>query len=269
MGQLAFKKQVSGLLDLQPAILPYLLFEENTIEDAMQVIESMPGGFAIVTDHQGRLSSFLDRTRLHQLLRQLRRMETPLGFAREKRRPTPALSIFATREETTELFMQNPIDHLPVLDTRDRVVNCISKTGFFQFLCEDLPWDTMGNFLEHDRTPPEPVHRPWGFFRSLLNTDFCHTKILSLEPGQELSLQKHLHREEHWTIVRGSGLFRLEDTFIPVKAGDTLHIPRVTVHWLKNTGTVSLMLVEVQLGDAFDESDIIRLSDRYGRDAGA
>jgi mannose-1-phosphate guanylyltransferase/mannose-6-phosphate isomerase len=112
----------------------------------------------------------------------------------------------------------------------------------------------------------DAVFRPWGFYKSLLTTEFSQTKIISLAPGQEISLQKHFHREEYWTVIHGSGIFRLDDERFLVEKGFSVRIPVEAVHWIKNTQTEgALILMEVQMGDYFGEDDIVRLSDKYHR----
>ena len=44
-----------------------------------------------------------------------------------------------------------------------------------------------------------------------------------------------------------------------------MFIPLETAHRIENPGEELLEFVEVQVGDKLDESDIVRLEDRYGR----
>ena len=58
--------------------------------------------------------------------------------------------------------------------------------------------------LEHDE-------RPWGCYDVLLDTDFTKVKIITVAPEQRLSYQSHKHRQEHWTVVKGTLLVVLND----------------------------------------------------------
>jgi len=107
--------------------------------------------------------------------------------------------------------------------------------------------------------------RPWGQFYVLNEKDNFKLKRIEVNPEGELSYQSHKFREEIWTCVKGQGLVTLEgkqQVFIP---GDVVHIPLGAKHRIKNVGENDLVFCEVQLGESFDENDIIRYEDKYGR----
>lgn len=108
--------------------------------------------------------------------------------------------------------------------------------------------------------------RPWGMFTVIQDADYCKLKHLMLRPGQRLSLQYHHHREEHWMVTRGVGLVTVGDKQWEVKAGTYINIPKLAQHRLENiSANEPLEWLEVQLGESFDESDIVRLQDDYKR----
>jgi len=113
----------------------------------------------------------------------------------------------------------------------------------------------------------EPVldRRPWGHFEVLRDSAFCKVKLLVVEPGQRLSLQRHLRRAEHWHVVKGCAEIALGGTTLALRCGESLDIPRGSWHRLANPGASELVVVEVQIGDYFGEDDIERGSDDYGR----
>jgi mannose-6-phosphate isomerase-like protein (cupin superfamily) len=90
-------------------------------------------------------------------------------------------------------------------------------------------------------------------------------KRIVVHPGKRLSLQKHRMRSEHWHVVRGEGLVTRGAENIPVKQGDSLDIPRGTVHRIENVGGSPLVFIEVQRGEYFGEDDIERIEDDFGR----
>ena len=47
--------------------------------------------------------------------------------------------------------------------------------------------------------------RPWGWFITLDEGKNYKVKKIYLKPNTKLSLQYHHHRDEHWTVVEGSG----------------------------------------------------------------
>lgn len=108
--------------------------------------------------------------------------------------------------------------------------------------------------------------RPWGSF-TVLHTDSRHqVKKLVVNPGMRLSLQSHKYRAEHWFIVSGSGLVQLENELIKVQQGNSVDIPVGAKHRITSTSDDPLVFVEVQTGINFDENDITRHEDDFGRD---
>ena len=108
-------------------------------------------------------------------------------------------------------------------------------------------------------------HRPWGTFEIIKDTEEFKGKLITVYPGQQLSYQYHHKRAEHWIIVSGSGEVVLDDRVCPVAVGYHVFIEVGQKHRIRNTGSVPLKFVEVQLGTYFGEDDIVRVSDDYGR----
>jgi mannose-6-phosphate isomerase-like protein (cupin superfamily) len=112
----------------------------------------------------------------------------------------------------------------------------------------------------------ETVEKPWGFYKVTAHDGFYQSKVLTLLPRASISLQRHKLREEYWIVVFGSGEARVGDSTIGLSPGSVVSVPRNCLHRLRNTdGTEPLIVVEVQLGTCFDESDIERIDDVYGR----
>lgn len=109
------------------------------------------------------------------------------------------------------------------------------------------------------------ILRPWGSFAVLHRGEGFLLKQLTVLPGQQLSLQYHRLRSEHWVVVHGMALARCGDTEILLRKDQSVFIPAGAVHRLRNAGEEVLQLVEVQTGLGFDEDDIVRLADDYGR----
>lgn len=107
--------------------------------------------------------------------------------------------------------------------------------------------------------------RPWGEFENLLDNKLCKVKQIIVKPGESPSYQYHFKRSEVWTIIQGNGELKLDDNIIKVKIGDTINIPILSKHQIKNTGNEDLIFIEVQLGEYFGEDDIVRIEDNYDR----
>lgn len=109
-------------------------------------------------------------------------------------------------------------------------------------------------------------YRPWGHYDSVDHGDRFQVKRIVVAPGGKLSLQKHLHRAEHWVVVNGTAEVTIEDTVRVVHENESTYIPIGAVHRLANPGKIPLELIEVQTGSYLGEDDIIRLDDIYRRD---
>ena len=108
------------------------------------------------------------------------------------------------------------------------------------------------------------VKRPWGWYEDLLNSPGYKVKRLLIRSGQQLSLQRHRHRSESWTVVDGDGGLLCGERWVEAKAGLMLTIPCGAVHRARSQ-TSDLIILEVQHGDDLREDDIERLQDDYGR----
>ena len=117
------------------------------------------------------------------------------------------------------------------------------------------------NIIKYGRT----VYKPWGKFTTLEVRDKFIVKTLTINPNKRLSLQKHLHRSEHWTVVSGTALIRKDNEEFLLRPNESTFIPIGVVHRISNIGKIPVVIVEVQVGEYLDESDIIRLEDDYGR----
>ena len=84
-------------------------------------------------------------------------------------------------------------------------------------------------------------------------------------PGQRLSLQKHVHRAEHWVVVSGVARVTCDDQVFELVENQSTYIPQGSTHRLENPGEVLLEIIEVQSGPYLGEDDIIRFDDAYGR----
>ncbi|HET9641740.1 MAG TPA: phosphomannose isomerase type II C-terminal cupin domain [Candidatus Paceibacterota bacterium] len=109
----------------------------------------------------------------------------------------------------------------------------------------------------------EHEQRPWGNFERFTLNEKTTVKIITVGPGEAFSLQTHARRDEFWRVLAGSGTIRIGDDDHPAKAGDTFWSPRGTIHRTTG-GPEGITFLEIAFGE-FDEADITRLEDRYGR----
>ena len=105
--------------------------------------------------------------------------------------------------------------------------------------------------------------RPWGGFERFTLNEKTTVKIITVNSGESISLQTHEHRDEFWNVLRGSGVIRIGDTDNQAHAGSSYFCPRHSEHRVTG-GPDGAVFLEIAFGD-FDESDITRLEDKYGR----
>jgi mannose-1-phosphate guanylyltransferase/mannose-6-phosphate isomerase len=109
------------------------------------------------------------------------------------------------------------------------------------------------------------VHRPWGTYQT---TDFgerFQTKRIVVKPGEQLSLQMHYHRSEHWIVVSGTALVTIDGREQIVSENQSVYIAAGSQHRLANPGRLPLHMIEVQCGSYLGEDDIVRYKDNYAR----
>ncbi|MGE0994440.1 phosphomannose isomerase type II C-terminal cupin domain, partial [Bacillus sp. GMa5/2] len=109
---------------------------------------------------------------------------------------------------------------------------------------------------------PMYEERRWGWYRVLDHTKYDDenevlTKRIGITASRNLSYQYHNNRSEVWTIVKGEGIFVLNDEIRVVRPGDVLEIQPGQKHAIK--AVTDLEFIEVQSGSELVEEDIVRI----------
>jgi len=112
--------------------------------------------------------------------------------------------------------------------------------------------------------PSVRVEKPWGSFEQYTHNLPSTVKVITVAPGGALSRQYHENRDELWVVLDAGALVEVGDEVLAPQPGDKLFIPRGTVHRLCCNGDGPTRILEVSFG-SFDEEDIVRLEDVYGR----
>jgi mannose-1-phosphate guanylyltransferase/mannose-1-phosphate guanylyltransferase/mannose-6-phosphate isomerase len=105
--------------------------------------------------------------------------------------------------------------------------------------------------------------RPWGNFERFTLNEKTTVKIITVKAGEAFSLQSHKQRGEFWHIISGSGVVALGDKTQHVQAGENFFSPVGMEHRMSG-GPEGVLFLEISFGE-FDEGDIERLEDKYGR----
>tara|TARA_Y100000389_G_scaffold31120_1_gene26348 strand:- start:21686 stop:23092 length:1407 start_codon:yes stop_codon:yes gene_type:complete len=109
------------------------------------------------------------------------------------------------------------------------------------------------------------THRPWGSYEVLYREKYYLIKKLIINPKSSISLQKHEHRSEHWTITQGEINVTINNVESKLSSGQSVFVPIKTLHRIENQTKKTAEIIEIQMGNFLSEEDIIRYDDEYGR----
>jgi len=153
------------------------------------------------------------------------------------------------------------VENLIVVETADAVlIAARDQVQSVKALVEKLKADQREEYASH-----REVFRPWGSYETVEQGERYQVKRIKVNPNEQLSLQMHHHRAEHWIVVRGTAeVTRGEDVFM-LGENESTYIPLGVKHRLANPGRLPLELIEVQVGAYLGEDDIVRFEDVYGR----
>jgi cytidyltransferase-like protein len=108
------------------------------------------------------------------------------------------------------------------------------------------------------------TERVWGYYRVLHEAPGIKVKELTVNPGQQLSMQRHQDRAEHWFVSEGTAtvytINRKSDQELlgEFTRHQHIHIDRYEWHQLCNLTNQPLRVVEIQYGNNCVEEDIER-----------
>ena len=105
--------------------------------------------------------------------------------------------------------------------------------------------------------------RPWGRFEKFHENKLSTVKLIYITPNHRLSLQYHIHRNEFWRIINGTGEVEVDGKTFSVKEGDNISIGSKSHHRIKALASGCTVL-EISYGH-FDEDDIVRIEDDFNR----
>ncbi|WP_165220452.1 phosphomannose isomerase type II C-terminal cupin domain [Aquisphaera insulae] len=112
--------------------------------------------------------------------------------------------------------------------------------------------------------PVSFVERPWGSFKQYANNQDCTVSLMTVLPGQRLSLQSHTGRAELWIVLDDGAVVQVGDEESVRQAGDEVWIPANATHRLSCRGDRPVRVLEVAFGN-WQQDDITRYSDDYAR----
>ena len=108
------------------------------------------------------------------------------------------------------------------------------------------------------------ISRPWGTFKQYAFNQDCTVSLMSVLPGQRLSLQSHTGRAELWIVIDDGAIIQVGNEKKEYNAGDEIWIPANERHRLSCNGDKPVRVLEVAFGN-WQQNDIQRYEDDYKR----
>ena len=153
------------------------------------------------------------------------------------------------------------LENLVVIETSDAILVSDKKSSQeIKNIVEELKKNKIPEGQNHRK-----IYRPWGNYLSISEGINWQVKLIYVKPKEQLSLQMHNYRSEHWIVVKGKASIEIDDKLFLLKENQSTYIPKGSKHRLSNKEETSLLLIEVQSGSYLGEDDIIRFEDKYGR----
>jgi len=124
--------------------------------------------------------------------------------------------------------------------------------------------NTDENLPIAEKPPVSFVERPWGNFRQFALNSPCTISLMTVQPGQRLSLQSHTGRSELWIAIDDGALVQVGEVERSCRAGDEIWIRPNEKHRLSCPGDRPVRVLEVAFGN-WRQDDIQRHEDDYQR----
>jgi mannose-6-phosphate isomerase len=110
------------------------------------------------------------------------------------------------------------------------------------------------------------VNKPWGHELIWALTDRYVGKVLVIEAGKQLSLQRHVVKDESIYVLSGRLRLHLEDDGgtvrqVELRPGDYRHVPTGRIHRFEAIDRCELIEVSTPELD-----DVVRIEDDFGRE---
>lgn len=104
------------------------------------------------------------------------------------------------------------------------------------------------------------AERNWGQWKVYDEDKNWKVKQLLIYPGQALSNQKHIKRNEFWHVLSGQCVLKLEDKDIILNTNESYLIPPNKWHQGTNISDTLCTILEIQYGEECTEDDITRIT---------
>lgn len=125
--------------------------------------------------------------------------------------------------------------------------------------------DYVTKAIPSAKPPVKLVERPWGSFKQYAHNEPVTVSLMTVLPGQRLSLQSHTGRAELWIVIDDGAVVQVGEETRTYRAGDEIWINASEKHRLAcAAGDRSVRVLEVAFGN-WQQDDIRRFADDYQR----
>jgi len=188
----------------------FTVSENDIVINALKSIDENRQGFVIVTDDNDKVTGVLTDGDIRRGI--LKGFHEDASVSSVYTKNAKTVQVTDGFESVVELFKNESIKFIPIVDADMHLVNIITKNQMHALLLLDIHTDLTYDFASLDTSvvDHEIFPRPWGFYKTTVLNDYFQAKIISVKPGGQLSLQSHNHREEYWIVAHGNGVVQLD-----------------------------------------------------------
>jgi cytidyltransferase-like protein len=141
--------------------------------------------------------------------------------------------------------------------TKDNIPEMVVDDVEFVFGVGGEDKANSSSWILEDWKAPK-TYRPWGYYRVLYDIPGTKVKELVVEPGKQLSMQRHKFRSEYWKVTEGLARINNDTGSTTLGVHGSYFVARSEWHQLSNPFTEPLKMVEIQYGPECTEEDIER-----------
>ena len=141
--------------------------------------------------------------------------------------------------------------------TKDNIPEMSVESVTFAFGVGGEDKANSSSWILEDWKAPK-TYRPWGYYRVIYDMPGTKVKELVVDPGKQLSMQRHKFRSEYWKVTAGMARIVNDAGNTTLGVHGSYFVARSEWHQLTNPFTEPLKLVEIQYGPECTEDDIER-----------
>lgn len=209
-----------------------------------------------LTRKKGR--PFMPFSERKAIIEQLRMVDEVIAFDDADNSACDAIRQVKKKYKRSHIVFANGGDR-----TKDNIPEMIFEDVGFVFGIGGSDKKNSSSWILKDWSAAKVV-RPWGYYRVLYEAPGIKVKELTVDPGKNLSMQRHQYRSEYWLVASGQAHVNLiSRNSIPLPARhirkhDILNIAAKEWHQLINPYDEPCHIIEIQYGSQCEESDIER-----------